>query len=98
MSVIQLDANAEVLAHRRTFLTFERLVLFAAMHVALILSCLALAFLGHVPIVAVLLGVGGTMALIATFAIVDSQSTVSRGSASNRPDVVVGSGFNGTTG
>lgn len=61
--------NAEVRAHRQTFATFERLVLFGALHVALILTSLALAFLGHIPVIAVLLGVGGTVALIATFAI-----------------------------
>jgi hypothetical protein len=67
-------ANAEVRAHRRTFVSFERLVLFAVMHVALVLACLALAFLGHIPVLAVLLGVGGTVALIAGFAIAGSQS------------------------
>jgi hypothetical protein len=45
------------------------------MHVALVLACLALAFLGHIPAIAVLLGVGGTVALIAAFAIAGSQST-----------------------
>jgi len=68
-------ANAEVRAHRRTFVTFERLVLFAAMHVALVLASLALAFLGHIPMIAVLLGLGGTVALIAAFAIAGSRST-----------------------
>jgi hypothetical protein len=77
MSVAEFDsANAEVRAHRRTFIAFERLVLFAAMHVALTLSCLALAFLGHIPVIAVLLGVGGTVALIAGFALVGSRSTL----------------------
>jgi hypothetical protein len=98
MAVAEFDTNAEERAHRRTFVTFERLILFAVMHIALILSSLALAFLGHVPLIAVLLGVGGTVALIAAFAIVGSQSTVSRGSASNRPGLVVGSRLNGTTG
>jgi len=45
------------------------------MHIALVLSCLALAFLGHTPLIAVLLGVGGTVALIAGFAITGSQAT-----------------------
>ena len=75
MSVAEFDTtDTEVRAHRRTFVSFERLVLFAAMHVAPVLSSVALAFLGHVPVIAVLLGVGGTMALIAAFAIVGSQS------------------------
>jgi hypothetical protein len=46
------------------------------MHIALVLVCLALAFLGHVHVIAVLLGLGGTVALIAGFAISGSQSTV----------------------
>ena len=76
MTITEADnANTEVRAHRRSFITFERLVLFAAMHVALVLACLALAFLGHIPAIAVLLGLGGTVALIAAFAISGSQST-----------------------
>jgi hypothetical protein len=34
-----------------------------------VLSCLALAFLGNVPLLATLLGVGGTVALLAAFSI-----------------------------
>jgi hypothetical protein len=64
----------EVRAHRRTFVTFERLVLFAAIHVILTLACLALAFIGHVPVIALLLGVGGTLALIVGFVIARPQT------------------------
>ena len=51
MAVVEFDAapTEEVRAHRRTFITFERLVLFAALHIALTLACLALAFFGHAP-------------------------------------------------
>ncbi len=77
MSVAEFDsATSEVRTHRRTFVAFERLILFAVMHVALILSCLALAFLGHIPLIAVLLGIGGTVALIAASAIAGSRSTI----------------------
>ncbi|CAN5673670.1 hypothetical protein BH10PSE6_BH10PSE6_57140 [soil metagenome] len=76
MSVAQLDSrNEEVRTHWRTFITFERLVLFATLHIVLVLGCLALAFPGHTPVVAVLLGVGGTIALIAGFAIVGTRTT-----------------------
>ena len=75
MSIAEFDTNTEVRAHRRSFVSFERLVLFAVMHVALVLACLALAFLGHIPVIAVLLGLGGTVALIAAFAIAGSQSS-----------------------
>lgn len=75
MSVTELNAATdEVRAHRRTFVAFERLVLFAAMHIALVLVSLALAFVGHIPALAFLLGVGGTIALITAFAITGSQS------------------------
>jgi len=65
----------EVRAHRRTFVTFERLVLFAAMHITLTLACLALAFIGNVPVIALLLGVGGTLALIVGFVIAAGPQT-----------------------
>jgi hypothetical protein len=56
-------------AHLQTFHSFNKLVLFAILHIALVLGCLALAFLGHVPLLATLIGVGGTVALLAVFAI-----------------------------
>jgi hypothetical protein len=56
-------------AHLQTFHGFSKLILFAILHIALVLGCLALAFLGNVPVVATLLGVGGTVALLAVFAI-----------------------------
>ena len=64
----------EIRAHRRTFVTFERLVLFAAMHITLTLACLALASIGNVPVIALLLGVGGTLALIVGFVIAGPQT------------------------
>jgi hypothetical protein len=75
MAVTDFDTNLEVRAHRRTFLSFERLVLFTAMHVALVLACLALAFVGHIPVLALLLGLGGTLALIVGFAVTGNSST-----------------------
>ena len=61
--------------HRRTLMAFERLVLFAALHIALSLVCVALAFVGHERLLAFLLWAGGTSALIAVFAIRGSYST-----------------------
>lgn len=54
----------ELRAHRHSYMPFERLVLFAALHVALVLACLALAFLGGAPLIAFLLGVVGSIATI----------------------------------
>jgi fatty acid desaturase len=63
------DLRADLPAHEQTFTAFSRLMLFAILHVMLTLSCLALAFLGHVPVFAILLGVGGTVALVTGFAL-----------------------------
>ncbi|MGE5148876.1 MAG: hypothetical protein ACM3II_02040 [Rhodospirillaceae bacterium] len=70
MAVVEFDpaTTQELRQHRRTFVTFERIVQFAAMHIALVLVCLALAFVGNVPWIGFLLGLGGTIALIAWFA------------------------------
>lgn len=59
----------ELRDHRETYDRFSRLVLFAVLHIALVLSCMALAFLGHIPVLAVLLGLGGTLALLVAFAV-----------------------------
>ncbi|WP_295141438.1 hypothetical protein [uncultured Reyranella sp.] len=59
----------ELREHQETFHSFSKLVLFAVLHVTLVLACLALAFLGHIPVLAVLLGLGGTLALLVAFAV-----------------------------
>ena len=59
----------EIVAHRRSYLGFERMVAFSAVHIALVLVCLALAFIGHVPVLAFLLGAGGSLVTIAAFVI-----------------------------
>jgi isoprenylcysteine carboxyl methyltransferase (ICMT) family protein YpbQ len=56
-------------AHEQTFHRFGKLVLFAILHVMLVLSCLALAFLGHSPLIALFLGIGGTALLLAVFTV-----------------------------
>ena len=63
-------ADQELRAHQQTFHGFSKLIFFAILHIMLTLSCLALAFVGNVPLLALLLGVGGTIALIAIFSIV----------------------------
>jgi hypothetical protein len=76
MAVAQLDPAAaqQLREHRRSFLTFERMVQFAVMHIALILSCLALAFFGNIPWIGFLLGVGGTIALISWLVVTASKT------------------------
>lgn len=60
---------AELEEHRQSYFAFERLVLFAALHVALTLSCAALAFIGGIHLLALLFWLGGTLALIIGFAL-----------------------------
>ena len=62
-------AAQELRAHVQTFHGFSKLVLFAILHIGLVMACLALAFLGNSPLIALILGVGGTAALIAAFAV-----------------------------
>lgn len=62
-------ATQELRDHQQTFHSFSKLVLFAILHIILVLSCLALAFLGNSPLIAVILGIGGTAALLGAFAI-----------------------------
>ncbi|MDP2332964.1 MAG: hypothetical protein Q8M19_19950 [Reyranella sp.] len=68
-NLTEADIGADLRAHERTYATFNRVVLFSILHIVLTLSCLALAFLGHAPVLAIMLGVGGTVALIAGFAL-----------------------------
>jgi len=67
--VQDLSPAAELRDHRRTFASFGRLVLFAILHVALTLGCLALAFIAHIPSIALVLWLGGTIALISILTI-----------------------------
>lgn len=62
-------ATDDLRAHQETFHSFNKLVLFAVLHILLVLACLALAFLGNIPVLALLLGLGGTLALIVGFAV-----------------------------
>ncbi len=63
------DSARELRAHQETFHSFSKLVLFAVLHIVLVLVCLALGFVGHIPVLAVLMGLGGTLVLLVTFVI-----------------------------
>jgi hypothetical protein len=62
---------AEVRAHRESFHWFMKFAIFSVMHVGLVLACLALGFPGNAPTFALLLGIGGTLALIVAFMITE---------------------------
>jgi len=57
----------ELREHEQTFHSFSKLVLFAILHIMLVLSCLALAFVGNAPLFALIAGVGGTAVLLVLF-------------------------------
>ena len=63
------DSSAELRTHRRTLQSFERLVLLAILHVSITLACLALAFLAHVPLIALVIWIAGTLAMTVTLAV-----------------------------
>ncbi|MFI4999844.1 MAG: aa3-type cytochrome c oxidase subunit IV [Reyranellales bacterium] len=63
------DVQDDYRAHEATYTAFSKLVLFVVLWLVLLLSCMALGLVGHIPVLAVLAGVGGTLALIVAFAV-----------------------------
>ena len=62
-------SNAEYRAHLDTYTSFNKLVLFTVLWILLLLSSMALGLVAHVGFLSVVLGVGGTIALLVAFAI-----------------------------
>jgi hypothetical protein len=62
-------AQDEYRAHLDTYTSFSKLVTFMILWIVLLLSSMALGLIAHVSIIALLLGVGGTLALIIGFAV-----------------------------
>lgn len=56
-------------AHMETYTSFNKLVLFTILWIVLLLVCMALGLVGHLSIFALLLGIGGTVALLVAFAV-----------------------------
>lgn len=59
----------EIRAHMDTYTAFSKLVLFVILWVVLLLSSMALGLVAHVGLLSLLLGVGGTVALLIGFAV-----------------------------
>lgn len=55
--------------HMATYEAFNKLVLFSLLWIVLLLVSMALGLVGHLPVIALLLGVGGTIALLVAFAV-----------------------------
>lgn len=63
------DNSSEYREHLATYNSFNKLVTFTLLWVVLLLSSMALGLVGGVHILSILLGVGGTFALIVAFAV-----------------------------
>ncbi len=63
------DANDDLPAHVQTYESFNKLVLFSILFIVLLLACMALGLVGNLGLLAVVLGVGGTIALLIAFAV-----------------------------
>jgi hypothetical protein len=59
----------EIRAHLDTYNSFSKLVLFMIFWLVLLLACMALGLVGGVHTLALLGGIGGTIALIVAFAV-----------------------------
>lgn len=63
------DTQDNLPAHLQTYHSFSKLVLFAILFIVLLLSCMALGLVGSAHIFALLLGIGGTVALLVAFTV-----------------------------
>lgn len=63
------DAQDDLPAHLQTYHSFSKLVLFSILLIVLLLACMALGLVGGAHIFALLLGIGGTVALFVAFAV-----------------------------
>ena len=59
----------EIRDHMATYTAFNKLVTFMILWLILLLSSMALGLVGHVPLLSTLMGVGGTVVLIAGFVV-----------------------------
>lgn len=62
-------SREELTEHVRSYFVFAHLVLYAVLHIALTLSSVALAFIGHEALLALLFWLGGTVVLLSAFAL-----------------------------
>ena len=63
------EAQDDYPAHLATYTSFNKLVLFTILWVVLLLACMALGLVGNLPVISLLLGIGGTVAMLVAFAV-----------------------------
>jgi hypothetical protein len=61
--------SEEYNAHLATFTSFSKLVTFMIIWLIILLSSMALGLVAHIPLIALLLGIGGSLALVIGFAV-----------------------------
>jgi len=63
------EAQNEYREHVETYTAFNKLVLYTILWIVLLLVCMALGLVGNLPVLSLLLGIGGTIALLVAFAV-----------------------------
>ncbi len=63
------DSQDDYPAHLESYNSFNKLVTFTLLWIVLILASMALGLVGNMSILALLLGIGGSVALLVAFAV-----------------------------
>jgi hypothetical protein len=63
------DTQDDYPAHQSTYQSFSKLVLFAILFIILLLACMGLGLVGNAGVIALLLGIGGSVVLLVAFAV-----------------------------
>ena len=63
------EATDDYPAHVATYTAFNKLVTFGILWIVLLLVSMAIGLIGHLPLLGIVLGVGGSIALLIAFAI-----------------------------
>lgn len=63
------EAQDDYPAHLATYTSFNKLVTFSILWIILLLVAMAIGLVGHLPLLALVMGVGGSIALLIAFAI-----------------------------
>jgi hypothetical protein len=69
MAEVQAEVQEDYRAHHETYAAFNKLVLFTVLWLVLLMVSMALGLVGNLPVIALLLGVGGSLALLVAFAV-----------------------------
>ena len=65
------EAKDDFPAHLATYTSFNKLVTFTLLWIIVLLVSMALGLIAHLPLLGLVLGIGGSIALLIGFAILD---------------------------